>query len=481
MNEFPYTLGDVLQINNIPISNKKSFRAPCPFCPGKKIAKDFGIDLSSEKFHCFSCGVSGRGGTVFHALLHNMSNKDAHIDIMQQLGLSNGNKPVERKTRYVPQEEDPVPVCDEASDAVKNIAYQKLIENLSLSKKHKEDLLSRGFTLQEIKTLEYVSFPEEFGDLFNIPKKIASEGVTLEGVPGFYTTKTKGVPALCQRNGGILIPYRNFFNQITGFQLRKNDEDIEVDEETGKKANKYSWIASGNCNKGCKAGTKVHFACDYTWNMELKRFQPLITNGTLGITEGALKGDLTHCITGFPFLCVPGVSCSNKEVIKLLPLLKEIGVVKILFAFDMDRVMNLNVAGALEELKKIFSDNEFEVCDLKWSNEIVSMNGIHGHFDPISTYIETTALARKHIEENTLNEILDRAKQIGKKNVIFAFKNRADISEKSQEFYRECKKACEKRQLTCVPAFWHLRLKGVDDYFACKKRNVDYITQSTPV
>lgn len=56
------------------------------------------------------------------------------------------------------------------------------------------------------------------------------------------------------------------------------------------------------------------------------------------VTEGPLKGDLAHALSGRTFLCVPGVNQS----LNLLPVLKEMknqGTTFVYEAYDMDKLL----------------------------------------------------------------------------------------------------------------------------------------------
>ena len=79
---FPYKMVDVLTLNGIPYdNNRRSVRIICPFCGKGKLNKDMSIDLDSEKFNCYSCGISGRSATQFYALLNHMTTKEAYGEI----------------------------------------------------------------------------------------------------------------------------------------------------------------------------------------------------------------------------------------------------------------------------------------------------------------------------------------------------------------------------------------------------------------
>ena len=476
----PYTMSEVLKLNSIDFKpNQTSLRVLCPFCSKKKINKDLGINLESEKFNCFCCGISGRGATEFHAYLHNISTKEAYADIMQQLGYNVDSDNIPKRERTVTQTEPPLPQSEEADDVIKNQTYSMLLSCLKLSDRHTQDLLERGFSSHEIATLGYVTYPKSKEDgyteeYFTIPKKLIGQNCTLKGVPGFYKTRNKNVWTLCRRKGGILVPYRNFYNQITGIQLRKNNEDLLINDETGESESKYTWLSSNNLKEGCKTSSKIHFATDFEWNKEKQAFQPVLKKGIIVLTEGAMKADLTHMISGLPLMAVPGVSSAAEALKTNIPLLKEIGLEKIIIAYDMDKVMNINVSKALVKMKKIIEEFGIIVEELYWSTDMVLTDGTHEKMDVSDTFVFTASSLADTLEADELDKMLSKIKDLEKKQIIYALVNSKEITEENKCNYNVLKEACEKEGFTCRPAFWSLKLKGIDDYYACKQRNVNY-------
>ena len=480
----PYNLKEVLELNNISFNaSQNNIRISCPFCSSKKVNKNMGINLSEEKFNCFSCGVHGRGATQFHAYLNNISTKDAYQELMTQLGYfnsGNNSKSFPKRERTAPQIEAPVMQSTEAKDDVKNKTYTMMISRMKLSKSHLEDLLSRGFTEEEIQNLGYVSYPKALDEgitpeYFDIPKYLTNHGAELNGIPGFYRTKNKNVWTLPKKKGGIMVYYRNFYNEITGIQIRKNNEDIKYDEETGEHEQKYTWLSSNGFKDGCKATSKVHFACDFEWNKEKMQFQPVIKNGIIVLTEGAMKADLTHAITALPLMAVPGVSCAFEALKKTIPLLKDIGLKKIVIAYDMDKVMNINVLESLEKMKKLIISFGVDVDDLYWSNEVVNTDGSHEQMDTAKTFVFTSETLSANIEASKLQHTLSRIISVNRNEILFALSSSKELTDENKNNFAMLKEACKKAGLNCKPVFWSLNLKGIDDYYACKQRNVSYV------
>lgn len=200
-------------------------------------------------------------------------------------------------------------------DADKHKTYSKLFDMLILADCHKNNLLKRGFTEEQIVENGYKSTPV-YG-FRNLTKRLIEEGCTVEGVPGFYKDKDgEWTVYFNRKSSGFMIPVRNIYGLITGVQIRL-DHPYE--------GRKYIWLSSVNFEKGTTSGSPVHFV----GNPGEK---------TVFVTEGPLKGDLAHALSGRTFLCVPGVNQS----LNLLPVLKEMknqGTTFVYEAYDMDKLL----------------------------------------------------------------------------------------------------------------------------------------------
>ena len=117
-----------------------------------------------------------------------------------------------------------------------------------------------------------------------IAKQLLDQGCYyLAGVPGFFRTED-GNWALTGLPRGILIPVRNVCGQIQGLQLRK-DNSVK---------RKFRWVSSMGGKDGCGAECWTHLAGPAT--------------ETLILTEGPMKADVIHALTGLSVLAVPGVN-----------------------------------------------------------------------------------------------------------------------------------------------------------------------------
>ena len=101
---------------------------------------------------------------------------------------------------------------------------------------------------------------------------------------------------------GFLIPVRGIDNMIHGFQIRL---DVPLKNEGAppeKEGAKYIWLSSSNKPMGVGSGTPVHFIGD--------PFARVVY-----VTEGFLKADVSHYLSGRTFAATAGAN--NTEPLKL--------------------------------------------------------------------------------------------------------------------------------------------------------------------
>lgn len=194
-------------------------------------------------------------------------------------------------------------------------AYIRLFEMLILADCHKDSLLKCGFTKEQIEANGYKSTPV-YG-YKKLTKRLIEEGCTVEGVPGFYKDKDGEWTIYFNRKAsGFMIPVKNPDGLITGVQIRL---DHPYD------GRKHIWLSSVNFEGGTTSGSLVHFVG-----------KP--GDKTVFVTEGPLKGDLAHALSGRTFLCVPGVN-QSANLIPVLNEMKELGTRFLYEAYDMDKLL----------------------------------------------------------------------------------------------------------------------------------------------
>lgn len=141
---------------------------------------------------------------------------------------------------------------------------------------------------------------------------------------------------------GILIPVRDLRGRIQGLQIRRDNVSRR----------KYRWVSSAGREDGCAAETWVHCAGRPATEVIL--------------TEGALKADIVHALTGRTVIAVAGVNALNH----LEPVLHELhshGTEKIMTAFDMDFLTNPHVQSGYEHLAAILNRTGLRYGTYVWN------------------------------------------------------------------------------------------------------------------
>ncbi len=475
MSNWIYLMKDVLFLlqydgyirENIP--NSGEFRCSCPSCgSGKKIDRSFCVDLDTETYHCFKCELKGKFSQNLYAELHNIDKATARKEIMSRLG-------IDTRTAFPKKERhnfEPVASIETetkiAPVKTRNNVYRTVLRQLSLSDKHKKDLLNRGLTEREISTLEYKTFPgNNIESVWKIINALAKQKLNPEGCAGFYKTKRW----VCKKpmKDVIMVKYISFDNNLTGFQMRRNDEYLKKEDE------KYLWWSSKKEDHGSKPAGMIHYACDFEKNAK-GEWQPKVFEGKSGekymcITEGAMKGDIAHTISGKPFICLPGVSI-QKDLEKDLPKLKKIGVTTFIICFDADQLMNINVLKQTKRLADMLEDNGFKTINgTLWNLTYKTILNNYQKFDLFYDFIFTSETLKEAIEDEKLNDILDKLVSYDRLNIFFVLSDR--FTKEDKERYTELLKLSKSKNMkSCKYVQYSIRYKGVDDFFAGTQRNV---------
>jgi hypothetical protein len=219
-----------------------------------------------------------------------------------------------------------------------------MLEMLTLSEKHANDLLKRGLSDTTIANNLYASVPSQWVAK-GVSKELSSR-FNLRGIPGFYYEN--GHWRLNKTGGGFFVPYRNVDGLISGLQVRR---DIYLPGYS-----RYLWLSSSKQPFGCSPKSLLHFV-----KPDLAR-----KSGTIHITEGALKAD---CISDFKdcaAIAVAGVSgvAPDKLISELRQNLPE--VKKVLIAFDADWREKKHVKNKLVQLVKAVDAAGFDGDVMQW-------------------------------------------------------------------------------------------------------------------
>lgn len=311
----------------------------CPLNPDES----FEVNVANGKFKCWqscaNCPVEGKGGAINLYRLFNpgLSFYDAYKAIKEGTSVPVSEADKKRCKKYeasIPKETKMASVED------RDKTYRAFLGMLSLTSKHKKDLLKRGLKEDQIEEFSAKSMP--VCGVRTIPKKLLAMGCKLDGVPIFGKDERGWM--LCTPKGktGFFIPYYDQNGKIQQIQIRydvKVTSDMTPEEVAEAKKNRYRWGSSSGSDGGCSASNGTVF-----WG-----YKPPVSDKTLFITEGGLKACVANSLSGDWFCAIPGVSCYAALEIVFAECKKR-GIETVVDAFDMDGKIMLD--------EKIIKDSE---------------------------------------------------------------------------------------------------------------------------
>ena len=267
-----------------------------------------------------------------------MDRADVRDTLIKELGLKDSSpSPHEGSKRKREQQTITRPILQDIELPLTDIdarheTYTALLSKLSLASDHRENLLSRGMTEEMIQRNGYKTMP--VAGFSAIAKQLHEEGYYLAGVPGFYHD-TDGSWTINKEKRGILVPARTPEGKIQGLQVRLDFI----------KKGKFRWLTSIGKQDGCKAECWTHIAGEPT--------------STILLTEGPMKADIIHHITGQTVIAVPGVNSLN-HLKETLEYVQSKGTTKIMTVFDMDYLKNPHVKDGYFNLATLLAQVGFE-------------------------------------------------------------------------------------------------------------------------
>ena len=316
MTGFDYDISDVVNLLKLQVRHKNSVSLDvnCPFC-GETKGK-MNVNLRKNVFRCNRCDVSG-GMLDLYGRLYGVNTSEANRQIRETIDRT----------------------------------YSRMLSLMILNEQHKEDLLKRGITLEQIEGQRYRSVPL-FG-IRSMVRKLQDEGLIVKGVPGFYEGENgEWTINFSPKNSGILIPILSMQGKIQGFQIRL-DHVVE--------GRKYIWLSSVKFKNGVSSGSPVHVIGD-------------LNASEVYLTEGALKGTIAHFLSGDTFVCVAGVN-QYRNAKPVLEAFRQRNLQHLFEAYDMDKKMKVLCDGNYSKCESCRQKGRDGYCQHKLQKRQIIQNG----------------------------------------------------------------------------------------------------------
>lgn len=236
-----------------------------------------------------------------------------------------------RSPEYQPQSKadlpKEVPQAQRASVRTIHHTLSTLLSMLTLTPSHREHLRTkRGLTDAQIDQFGFKSTPPPYL-CRSLTEQLMKRGCTVQGVPGFYVNDSgKWTVKFHQRTSGILIPIRSVDGLTCGLQTRLDKPIRDKDDPPEKVGIKYLTLSSAGKQMGTSSKTPVHFVGDPC-------------SRVVYVTEGALKADIVHALTGRTFAAMIGAN-NTAGLDELFAFLRKNGTQEIIEAEDMDKYCN---------------------------------------------------------------------------------------------------------------------------------------------
>ncbi len=262
---------------------------------------------------------------ALYGKVHGISNSEAYSEIREAML---NDYPISRPViPSAARQEQPVSQAERISPQEIHKTYSALLSMLSLTPTHKKHLMEvRGLTSEQIRDFGFKSTPP-FYLCRKLTEQLIAHGCIVEGVPGFYVNDSgKWTVKFYTRTSGILIPFRGIDGLIRGLQVRLDHPIKNEDDPPDKAGAKYLSLSSANKPMGVSSGNLLHFVGDPCARV-------------VYVTEGALKADICHALSGRTFAATVGAN-NTALLDDLFAMLRQNGAEEIIEAEDMDKYRN---------------------------------------------------------------------------------------------------------------------------------------------
>ena len=325
--------------------------ADCPIC-GDRRGK-MGLYLNINTWRCWHCGESG-GMLPLYGRVHGISNSEAYREICDALAIdgfaAEGSAPVCPVKEPSPRDVPP----DKAPDEEIHRTLTALLSLLTLTPAHREHLRTvRGLTDNDIDSFGFKSTPTS-RLCRTLTQRLINQGCRVQGVPGFYVNDYgKWTVKFYTRTSGILIPLRGVNGLLHGLQIRLDHPIRDENDPPDKQGAKYLPLTSTGKNQGVSSGCPIHFVGSPHARV-------------VYVTEGALKADIVHALTGRTFVATIGANNPN-GLDELFAFLSRNGTEEIIEAEDMDKYRNVEVNRGAAAVYRLARKHGMTCRRLNWN------------------------------------------------------------------------------------------------------------------
>ena len=254
-------------------------------------------------------------------------------------------------------------------------AYRIVLDRLTLSQRHREDLRRRGLSESFIQLAQYRTLPEGQGD--TITGALLDElGEEARKVPGVHPVERRFVAY-----PGLIIPVRDARTRIVALRVRKDEGDP-----------RYSFVSSASVEPGPGPGAPAHVPVIRPTPAKRKDMTPgdvVEYHPTVRVTEGELKADVATALSierEEPSLLTIGLN-GPSAFEAAVPALKALETETVIVALDSDAREKRSVAAALRRTVDGLRESEFAVELETWAG---GRDGAKGIDDAILANFEIT-------------------------------------------------------------------------------------------
>ena len=322
--DFPFSILDVAAFLRLNIRRRGPdyVYADCPIC-GDRRGK-MNLNLTKNVWRCNYCGEGG-GMLALYAKVYGVSSSAAYQEICD--ALQTGSAAPEYTVPYAAASSNEIPQAERASVQEIHRTFTAMMSALTLTPAHREHLRGkRGLTDAGIEQFGFKSTPPP-QLCRTLARRLAERGYTVQGVPGFYVDDYgKLTVKFHQRTSGILIPIHSVDGLLCGLQTRLDKPIRDKDDPPEKEGIKYLTLSSAGKKIGTTSKSPVHFVGDPC-------------SRVVYVTEGALKADIAHTLTGRTFAATIGAN-NTAGLDQLFAFLSRNGTEEIIEAEDMDKYRN---------------------------------------------------------------------------------------------------------------------------------------------